>query len=248
MTKAVVVDLDDTLLRYDKTISEFTINTLKKCSAQGIILIFATGRGTSSQKLVPDNFFDARIMCNGAIAEIDNKTVYKQLISPQIYRPFLQEMSRLNLRAAAEISGIHYANFNVSSMWERNFVITDFADMNKDAEKLYVVLDNSNDNEKITRNLPPGLYSHFTNDSLALIMNADASKVKALAVVLERMNIDFKYVIAFGDDINDKEMLEKCGLGIAMANALDDVKLIADDICEDCNSDGLANYLISHIL
>ena len=248
MVKAIVVDLDDTLLRYDKTISEFTINTLKKCSASGIKLVFATARGASSKKLVPDNIFHACILYNGAIAEIDNETVYSKLIAPHTYSLFLREMSRLGLRAAAEIGGIHYANFDVSSMWERTFVISDFSSMKEDAEKLYVILNNSDDEDKIVQNLPSELYSHFTKDSLALIMDKKASKLNALSVVFRRMSVDFKDVIAFGDDTNDKEMLEKCGLGIAMANARDDVKLIADDICGNCDADGLANYLFSHVL
>jgi len=248
MVKAIVADLDDTLLKYDKTISKFTIDTLKRCSASGIKLIFATGRGTSSQKLVPDNLFDARILYNGAIAEIDKKTVYSQLIPPHIYAPFLREMSRRGLRAAAEIGGVHYANFNVSSMWERTFIISDFVGMREDAEKLYVILNNGDDEKVITQNLPSELYSHFTKDSLALIMDKKASKVNALSVVLEQMSVDFEDVIAFGDDTNDKEILERCGLGIAMANARDDVKLIADDICGNCDADGLANYLVSRVL
>ena len=248
MIKAIIMDLDDTLLRYDKTISDFTINTLKKCSAVGIKLIFATGRGTSSQKLVPDNLFAGRIMYNGAIAVIGSETVYSQLIEPHLYCPFLLEMSRLNLRAAAEIGGVHNANFNVSSMWERNFVISDFADMNTAAEKLYVILNSSDDEEKINRNLPAELYAHFTKDSLALIMNKKASKAAALSCALERLDINFNDVIAFGDDINDKEMLERCGMGIAMANAGDEVKRVADDVCGDCDADGLANYLALHIL
>ena len=248
MVAAIVVDFDDTLLKCDKTISEFTMSTLKKSSASGIKLIFATGRGISSQKLVSDNLFDARILYNGATAAIDNKTVYSQFIAPHIYAPFLREMSRLNLKAAAEIGGVHYANFNVSSMWERTFVISDFTGMREDAEKLYVILNNGDDEKIIAQNLPPELYSHFTKDSLALIMDKNASKLNALAVVLRRMSIDFKDVIAFGDDTNDKEMLARCGRGIAMANARDDVKLIADDICGNCDSEGLANYLVSHVL
>ena len=248
MVKAIVADLDDTLLKYDKTISKFTIDTLKRCSASGIKLIFATGRGTSSKKLVPDNLFDARILYNGAIAEIDNQTVYSQLIAPHIYSPFLREMSRQGLRAAAEIGGVHYANFDVSSMWERTFIISDFVGVREDAEKLYVILNNGDDEKVITQKLPPELYSHFSKDSLALIMDKKASKVNALSVVLEQMSVDFEDVIAFGDDINDKEILERCGLGIAMGNARDDVKLIADGICGNCDVDGLANYLVSRVL
>ncbi len=47
MIKAIVVDLDDTLLKYDKTISQLTKTTLQKCRSKGIKMIYATGRGMS---------------------------------------------------------------------------------------------------------------------------------------------------------------------------------------------------------
>ena len=43
--KMLVFDLDDTLLRNDKTISEHTISVLKNCNDRGIKVIYATGRG-----------------------------------------------------------------------------------------------------------------------------------------------------------------------------------------------------------
>ena len=162
MIKAIVTDLDDTLLRYDKTISEFTIDTLKRCSAAGIKLIFATARGASYQQLVPNGLFDARVLYNGAIAEIGDETVYSQLIAPEVYSPFLREMDRLNLRAIAEIGGMHHANFDVSSMWPLKYAISDFTSMSDYAEKLCVILDSAGDAEKVAKNLPSGLYLHFT--------------------------------------------------------------------------------------
>ena len=51
-------------------------------------------------------------------------------------------------------------------------------------------------------------------------------------------------IIAFGDEHNDAEMLSYAGRGVAMKNAVDDIKQIADDVTPlDNNHDGLAKYL-----
>lgn len=248
MMKAIIVDLDDTLLRYDKTISPFTKDTLEKCRSKGIKVIFATGRGMSSKKIVPQEIFDGNIMYNGALAEINNKIIYERLIDPEVFCPFLQKMDELGMKAAAEIKGVHHANFEVSLMWEREFILSEFKDMKDPSEKLYVIIDSEKDRYYIDKYLPPELYIHYTKDDLALIMNKEATKLNALSSVLEWFRIPISEVVAFGDDINDKEMLEKCGRGIAMDNALREIKEIADEICDSCDRDGVAHWLVDNLL
>jgi hydroxymethylpyrimidine pyrophosphatase-like HAD family hydrolase len=53
---------------------------------------------------------------------------------------------------------------------------------------------------------------------------------------------------AFGDDYNDKEMLRDCGVGIAVANAIEEVKAVADYICDSNENDGVAKWLDERIL
>ena len=55
-------------------------------------------------------------------------------------------------------------------------------------------------------------------------------------------------MIAFGDDFNDIGMLKLCGKGIAMGNAIDEVKAIADYITKTNNEDGVAYYLEPNLL
>lgn len=248
MIKAIIVDLDDTLLRYDKTISQLTKDTLEKCRSKGIKVIYATGRGMSSKKIVPQEIFDGYIMYNGAFAEINNKIVYEKLIDPEIFCPFLQKMDELGMNTAAEIKGIHHANFEVSEMWEREFILSKFKDIKDKSEKLYVIINSEKDRYYINKYLPPKLYVHYTKDNLALLMNKEATKLNALLSVLKWINIPISQVIAFGDDINDKEVLEKCARGIAMDNALSEIKEIADEICDSCDRDGVAHWLLDNIL
>jgi hydroxymethylpyrimidine pyrophosphatase-like HAD family hydrolase len=54
--------------------------------------------------------------------------------------------------------------------------------------------------------------------------------------------------MAFGDDYNDIEMLQRCGTGIAMENGIDEIKKISDYICGSNNKDGVARWIEKNIL
>ena len=60
--------------------------------------------------------------------------------------------------------------------------------------------------------------------------------------------MSFSNIAAFGDDYNDVEMLRECGIGVAVANAIDEAKAAADYICGDCDDDGTARWLEEHVL
>ena len=250
MIKMVVVDLDETLLRTDKSISKYTIDIIKKVRNQGIKIIFATARGASTKSLVAYELFDGYILMNGARAYIDNRLVYEKLISADIFRPFLQELSNKGFRVAAEINSVHYSNFNVNEKWHyiNDFIITDYLNISGDADKLYALMENSNQIEIINAILPDELYLNVSRDNLAMMMNKEATKWRGILSVANEFNISKNEIMAFGDDVNDIDMLSNAGFSIAMGNAIDKIKLIADDACESNDKDGIARWLEHKLL
>lgn len=60
------------------------------------------------------------------------------------------------------------------------------------------------------------------------------------------LGIDHKHTIAFGDEDNDNEMIEYVKHGVAMDNAIDDLKSIADYTTKSNNNDGIAHFLIDY--
>lgn len=69
------------------------------------------------------------------------------------------------------------------------------------------------------------------------------SKGKALALVCRHIGADPKDAVAFGDSMNDAAMLEQAGTAVAMGNACEELKAIADIVCEDADHDGVARQL-----
>jgi hypothetical protein len=211
--------------------------------------IFATARGGSAKALVSYELFDGNILLNGAKAYVNNRLIYDRTISKNIFMPFLQELSDRNLRVAAEIEGIHYANFNVKEKWSfiDNFIVTNYLNVSGSADKLYVVIENPNQIDIITPILPKELYLNLSRDNLAMIMHREATKFNGVLEVAKEFNISKSEIIAFGDDINDKEMLLNVGLGVAMRNSIDEIKMIADYICDTNDNDGVAKWLDENI-
>ena len=62
------------------------------------------------------------------------------------------------------------------------------------------------------------------------------------------LNISLNEIVAFGDDKNDMEMLKMCGIGIAVDNAISDVKAIADCVTLSNDENGVAEWLAKNVL
>ena len=249
--KMIVTDLDGTLLRSDKTISEYTKTVLKKCREAGIKVVYATGRGESMENIVfsDRDLFDGIITANGATAKIGDEVVYSRSIPYLIARPLLMAIDKRGLLAASQTPDTHYANFTVTDVWPEitNFKLTDFSRHDKDAEKLYIYNPVPEDRAFIESLLSDELYLIMAMDGLAMIMHKDATKSKAAGRLASIWGIVPCEIAAFGDDLNDKDMLAYAGIGMAMGNALDEVKAISDFVCLTNDEDGLAKWIEEHI-
>lgn len=248
--KMIVTDLDGTLLRTDKTISDFTRATLAQCRSAGIRVVYATGRGGSAKQVAPSDLFDGRITMNGAVACEHDTIVYSRLIPYMTARPLLIACDGHGLKSSSELSGMHYANFAVTDVWQfiTTYEITDFSRHAVDAEKLYMITTGPEDVAFIEKHIPDSLYMTVSRDKLAQIMHKEATKSKAVAVLAGRWGIAQTEIAAFGDDLNDMDLLTYAGVGVAVGNAVTEVRAAADCICPTNDEDGLATWIKENVL
>lgn len=80
------------------------------------------------------------------------------------------------------------------------------------------------------------------------ITNQNVNKWTAIEFLLEKLNIKKDQVIAIGDNINDKEMIEEAGLGVVMGNSNPKMKEIANEIVSDNNSEGVLEAINKFVL
>jgi len=126
--------------------------------------------------------------------------------------------------------------------------IVDFSTHNVDIEKINVDSITAEDATYIKQYMTGNMYLKVARDGLGMIMHKDATKSKALTELARIWGIAKTEIVAFGDDLNDIDMLSFAGIGIAMGNALDEVKAVADFICDDCDNNGVAKWLEENIL
>lgn len=79
-------------------------------------------------------------------------------------------------------------------------------------------------------------------------MPKGVSKGKSLYEIADIYSIPYENIIAFGDEMNDKSMIEMAGIGVAMGNAVEGIKEISDFITLTNEEDGIAYYLEKFVL
>jgi len=103
--------------------------------------------------------------------------------------------------------------------------------------------------KELEKHLPNDLHLYRSKDTYIEIAPRKISKASALQALLDsRYDIQMQEVMAFGDNYNDIEMLQAVGLGVAVGNAREEVKAIADEITHASIDDGVALMIEKHCL
>ena len=89
----------------------------------------------------------------------------------------------------------------------------------------------------------------FGDDKWLEIAKKGTEKYKGITEIARLEDISNENIIAFGDGLNDVEMLKKCGIGVAMKNALPEVKEQADYITSRTNNEnGVVEFLKEYLV
>ena len=250
--KMIVTDLDGTYLRDDKSISEYTKSVMTELRAKGIKFVIATARPVRAVRdFLPDVQYDAGAFHNGAVIMENDVRVGGMGVerATELIARILQERPQAHI--AAEVNDWLYANFDAGTIWHGiDYIHTaDFAEIaDMTADKVIIEAHSLEEMQQYQRFLPQELYLRLSENVIAMIMNKAATKSNSIRLLVERYGITMKQVAAFGDDYNDIDMLQACGCGIAVANALEVVKEAADEVCGSNDEDGVAKWLEDNLL
>lgn len=255
MKNLIVLDLDGTTLRNDKTVSENTINTLLDVRERENTILFATARPPrDAYKYVPEALRNNPIICyNGAAVVSSNNldVIYEKQIAKKDVLKILDVCERFGYnQLSIEVNDTLYSNFDTTPFFgnARN-EIKDLRQMEyKSAYKVIICSEKPID-EKILKLFPQTVKGVVTDKkTLCQIMNAESSKWVAINSLVDKIGINKENIIAFGDDVNDLEMIKNAGIGVAMGNAEEQLKKIANYITDTNVNDGVAKFLKDKIL
>lgn len=242
--KAIVVDLDRTLLHTDKTISPYTAEVFKKCKQKGILLMVATARPLRTMLQYCDIIdFDAISATNGA--RIVCGDYRKECgLCPESADRLLNALKRYpDFRVTLETGEEAYSNMPIDDYY--SVISNDLADVarTEGAVKILVGLDTPETLEIVKEMLTDDLYYTVANGHLMQIMNKSVTKWNGVKAMLEICGCSAEETVYFGDDYDDIEPIRMCGVGVAVSNAIDEVKAVADHIAESNDDDGVAKFI-----
>ena len=100
----------------------------------------------------------------------------------------------------------------------------------------------------VDKALTEDMYYTVAHGYLLQIMNKAATKWNGIKAMLEISNSTPEETAYFGDDHDDIDPLKLCGMGVAVSNAIEEVKAIADYIAESNDADGVAKFIEQMLL
>ena len=250
----ILSDLDGTLFRNDKSVSNHTKEEIVKAQQKGILFGISTSRAlVNAVKFLDGINPDVIISNGGALAFIRTRDGSQKKIYDS---EFTQEETSILINKTFEVLGKEtvisidnekglYSNAGEDDFGDKFWTKVDFTHFLEPAMKICIQTQDKNAVEKIASSV--GIenvdYLPFSDIPWYKLTNKNATKEKAILAVSKTLEIPTENMVAFGDDFNDIGMLKLCGKGIAMGNAIQEVKDCADEICLSNEEDGLANWI-----
>jgi Cof subfamily protein (haloacid dehalogenase superfamily) len=260
--KAIVLDLDGTLLNSDKLISPRNCVAITKCYELGIHIVVATARPPrAADKFMKDlPFVDYKLFYNGALISCASKQVKRHISIPaDVSQQIIQFISSTDPHAML--------SFEVNDAWYTSILL-------QDSQRSHLGIGPADPSPEIvdsdfinslspTKILVSGydswdeLVAPFGNHvnvistdggTLVQIMHKLASKENAVQWVLDEIEVSKENVMVFGDDYNDLGLFRVCGIPIAMGNGVTELKKLAKHVTESNDNDGVAVALEKFVL
>ena len=248
--KAIITDLDRTLLRTDKTISEYSLEVLKKCHERGILIMAATARPERAILEYHNQVrFDAMVVTNGARVCVAGQELGGYPMDKESVKVILERLCNIpDVIISLECGSEVYSNIEIPE-WEA-IVFRDFPNLPTKGT-IYKILAS-----RQGENISPLVETMLTEDTscnlagheLVQVINKKATKWNGIQMMLEATGVLPENAVYFGDDNDDIEPLRQCGIGVAVANAIDEAKEAADVVVENNNEDGVAKWIERSVL
>jgi len=250
MIRMIVTDLDHTLLREDSTLAPRTLAALQACRDKGILIAYATARSKHAAAPMTAAFSpDIFIGYGGALTLIGDEELRRVDLAPEFSHALIRDCL-----AAPEITSVSVTNDTVAlsnraPRAHSRYTYTDFAQaLPHRYLKIQVAATDPQAVAAIATRYPLCDMMRYNGETTYRFAHRDAAKWHATSHIATHYNIPIANIAAFGDDVNDVDMLIHCGQGIAPANATNAAKNAANHICADNEQDGVAEWLEKNLL
>lgn len=251
--KMILTDLDGTLICSDGSISERTKLVLKQCQNYGIYIVIATARyWIGAERYIEEIQPDYEITTDGTLIHRHGQQIYGCNLeiedTNQIIHDILLRDNRTEITVATGRQVFWNSKHISESEKLHKAVYCDYQKpLSCQANKIVAELPNYETALEIANRNHCRLQS-YRGENWYAFLPEKAGKVQAIRELARILDISLNEIVAFGDDKNDIEMLKMCGIGVAVNNAIPDVKDIADCITLSNDEDGVAEWLAINVL
>lgn len=253
--KIIFFDIDNTLyVTLEKRIPDSTLYALRALKQRGIITAIATGRTFSVmpelvKQLIADSGIDMVVAINGQYVQYQGKELTSFPIDKNVV---IDLASQLREKQIAHAFVAHNAiNVGLNNPYLENtcklMAISYTENPNHpEIHPVYQMLAfyPVEKDEEINFMLPEGLKPVRWHDYGVDILSKDGSKARGIQAALDKLGLNMADAMAFGDGMNDLEMIEAVGFGVVMANGEAELKERADYICPAATDDGIYRALV----
>lgn len=270
--KMVGLDLDGTLLREDKSISERSRAAIAEAIRQGVVVLVSTGRPVSGIPEELKTFPGMRYLLasNGAriVDQQENRILYESLVPMETAEKVLDIFDRYDTLQEVFFDGTGYINekmydrigeyltnpnmagYIASTRVKTEGIRCKMKEMNRPLDKVQGTFKSLVEKQSALQDLSEIAGIEVTG---ALINNIEVNhegvnKGAGLVRLGEILGIKREEIMACGDGMNDLKMLQEVGFAVAMANGAKEIREAADYVTVSNNEDGVARAIEKFVL
>lgn len=275
--KAIVMDIDGTLLNEEKLISSRTKDKLIKAQKKGVKVVLASGRPTQgilplAEELEMDKYEGFLVSYNGSqVYDVKTKEIlFNQAIPTDLSVKILKHLGNFEVVPMVdqgEYMVVNNAFFDIKSEVPSGYMnivhyeahggnfkvkeVDDFRSIIKEPVNKILVAGNPDYLQKHYEAMQAPFEDITTTAFSAPFYfeytDQGIDKARALDEVFPKMGISPETIISFGDGQNDRSIIEYAGIGVAMGNAVPEILKIADKVTHSNTEEGIANFLDQYV-
>ncbi|WP_108669860.1 Cof-type HAD-IIB family hydrolase [Peribacillus acanthi] len=248
--KIVFFDIDGTLLNHQKEIPDSTKKAVKQLQENGVFVAISTGRAPFMfENIRKELDIESYVSINGQYVLFENEVLSKTALPIDEVERLIEHSKSLEiplvfLNEKTMKANVHSNDRIEEAMSSLKFPHPEFDDQFYLKNEIFqVLMFCTADEEHHFKNQ----YEHFRlirwHEKSVDVLPVKGSKAEGIKQFIKKAGFEMKDVYAFGDGLNDIEMLHAAGTGVAMGNAPDEVKRHADVITNHVDEDGIFNGL-----
>ena len=256
MIKLVATDIDGTIFIPEKEFTSGVKKCIKKLSEKGVKVVLVTGRmNAAATKIAKDLGLDTQVVSYQGGLVVENETT--------LYERYLTEEQTARILQWAKEEKIHINLYNNDILYSEKDcyevqrycnnlhterTVSPFDKIKKDKINKLLAIDYSNPErisryEKELQNIFPDLYIVKSTPYFLEFSNPEASKKCAVEFLQNYWGLKKEEILTIGDQNNDIALLQAGGVKVAMGNATDELKEIADYITDSVYEDGFVKAI-----